>query len=72
MFVVYLEHSGCDLNIYQLDAQISSIHNRAFRFYIPWVWNLLPGDIKAANTLNTFKIKVKKLLLSNNLEIPAQ
>ena len=61
----------CDLNIYQPDVQISSIHSRAFKFYIPRVWNLLPGDIKAANTLNTFKIKVKKLLLSNNLEIPA-
>ena len=61
----------CDLNIYQPDVQISSIHSRAFKFYIPRVWNLLPGDIKAANTLNTFKIKVKKLLLTNNLEIPA-
>ena len=61
-----------DLNIYQPDVHISNLHYRSFRFFIPRIWNVLPDDIKKSKTTNTFKVKVKKMLLNNKVELPAQ
>ena len=51
-------------NIYRPITPVSSIHNKSFKYYAARIWNELPNDIKICKTLGTFKIKVKKLLLS--------
>ena len=61
-----------DLNIYKPDVHISNLHNKSFRFYIPRIWNMLHDDIKTSKTITTFKIKVKKMLLNKNIELPAK
>ena len=46
-----------DNNIYQPEVNISSIHGKSFRYYIPRVWNLLPDDIKASNKIKLLHLK---------------
>ena len=57
-------------NIWIPNEHISAIHLKSFKFYIPNIWNNLPEDIKKSKSVNTFKKKVKNLLLNNELNIP--
>ena len=57
-------------NIYIGNAHYSVIHRKSFRIYISRVWNSLPTETKSVNTVDTFKIHVKKLLMSNSFQLP--
>ena len=50
----------------------SKIHLRGFRIYIARVWNLLPENIKTLKSVNTFKLKLKHLLLHDQIVLPTQ
>ena len=58
-------------NIYLPNTPISSIHNRSFKYYAARIWNELPNDVQSSKTVDTFKRKVKKMLLSKELIPPA-
>ena len=60
-----------DRNIYLPNTQVSSIHNKSFKFYAARIWNELPSDVKNSNTLGTFKRKVKQILLTKKFTPPA-
>ena len=57
-------------NIYLPNENQSAIHLKGFRNYISKVWNSLPEDIKTAASLNIFKNKLKKAILSKDINLP--
>ena len=57
-------------NIYLPNENQSAIHLKAFRNYISKIWNSLPEDIKTAASLNIFKNKLKKAILSKDINLP--
>ena len=58
-------------NIYLPNTPVSSIHNKSFKYYTARIWNELPNDVQSSKTVDTFKRKVKKMLLSKELMPPA-
>ena len=40
----------------------TSMAKNAFRFSVAWSWNELPKDIKQAQSINTFSLKLKTYL----------
>ena len=59
-----------ELNLLIPNENYAAIHSKAFRVYIPKVWNLLPHTVRACNNVTTFKKMLKSHILNNNLILP--
>ena len=55
------EHFAPKLQVYLLVSK-SRMESRAFSYQAPLLWNKLPVNVREADTLATFKIRLKTFL----------
>jgi len=48
-------------------VKLTTISNRAFSVVGPWTWNDLPDDVTAAESLSTFRQRLKTQLVSESI-----
>ena len=60
--------SNCDIPVVKCNTTL--VHNSSFRSIGPRLWNALPNNIKAINTLSEFKTKLKTHLFHLSYNLP--
>ena len=41
-----------------------ALSQKYLQYFVPFIWNGLPDDVKLSSTVNTCKLKVKKIILT--------
>ena len=59
-----------DGNILIGNYNYTAIHRKSFRIYFSNLWNQLPENVKTCKTINSFKKKIKQILINNELILP--